>query len=85
MDRLNRNILAKVVTVCKFEYPTKARMAQMKLKAEGIKSWLSDELSDAYIDEMDLGSSPLLGGVKLQVRESDAEKAKAIISGSPEK
>lgn len=69
----------KLVTICNFAYGTdpasEAELARIKLEANGIQCFLAGKnfismywlLSDAE------------GGIKLQVRESDAEKALEIL------
>ena len=60
-------------------YPeaTAAHLARVRLEAEGIDSWLVDEnFASAYPFY-----SPVIGGVKLAVREDDAAAAASFIQG----
>lgn len=66
----------KMVTVAVFLSPYEAGMAKGELEAYGITAFVSDEYT--------IGANPLysnaLGGVKLQVPASYAEKAQRLIS-----
>lgn len=54
-----------------------AHLVKEKLKSEGIESFLLDEHAVA----MDVTYSQVLGGVKLQVKESDVRRAAEILRG----
>lgn len=60
-------------------YPeaTSAHLARAQLDAEGIESWLVDE-NTAAINPL---YSPVIGGVKLAVREEDAAAALSFMQG----
>ena len=65
----------KLITIARFNEPLQAELAKIKLNAEGINCFLAGENF--------VGTYWLLanaeGGVKLQVKETDAEKALEII------
>lgn len=67
----------KLVTIGRFSQPLEAWLAKTKLESEGIECFLMDE----HIVTMNWLYSNAVGGVKLKVREEDAEKAKRILSG----
>ena len=61
----------KLVTIAKYHFPDRAQMAKLTLMSKGIDSFLADEFMSSYL--------PIaIGGIRLQVRESDAERAKEI-------
>lgn len=62
-------------TILTFMYPNEAHMAQGFLESEGIESFLKDEMTV----QVQNFYSNAIGGVKLQVRDGDVEKAKAIL------
>lgn len=68
--------MTNLVTVQIFTLPTEASLAQLRLESNGIACFLKD---DATIGVMNLYSNAL-GGVKLQVEENDAEKAREILT-----
>jgi hypothetical protein len=61
----------KLVTVARFREPVQAHLAQTKLKSEGIWSFTADDQTIS----IDWFYSLALGQVKLQVRESDVQRA----------
>ncbi len=70
-----------LVTLATFGSPQEAHLAMNRLKAAGIRVVLDDEmlLSNAW------HLSNAVGGVKLLVRESDAERASKILANLPSK
>jgi hypothetical protein len=62
-----------LVTVATFAAPWEAQLAQARLETEGIDSRLTDE------NLARLGLSNAIGGVRLQVREEDAELAAQVL------
>ncbi len=64
-------------TVAKFQYSSEAQIIKGRLEAEGIKVFLSDNLT---IDTDPLVSNAI-GGVKLKVLNQDAIKAQHILDG----
>lgn len=68
----------RLITIAGFDEPLQAELAKMKLNTEGIDCFLAGENF--------VGTYWLLanaeGGVKLQVRQTDAEKALRIIERS---
>jgi len=65
---MNENL----VTIAKFHFPDKAQMAKLTLASKGIDSFLADEFMGSYLPI-------LIEGIRLQVRESDAERAEEIL------
>ncbi|GAB5523030.1 MAG: hypothetical protein Roseis2KO_09020 [Roseivirga sp.] len=63
------------ITIAVFSLPQEAYIIRSKLQAMGIEVMLKDELTI----QVDNFLSNALGGVKLQVRESDAKQAKSIL------
>jgi hypothetical protein len=64
----------KLITVGKFSNNVEAQMAVDQLSFEGIQGFIADEhISSVY------NITGVFGGVKLQVRESDAERARKIL------
>jgi hypothetical protein len=61
----------KLITLATFSYPEQAYLVKTMLDAEGIWSMVADEAARTYA----LTSS----GVRLLVRESDAQKAAQVI------
>ena len=60
------------MTIAKYHFPDKAQIAKLTLASKGIDSFLADEFMSSFF--------PIaLGGIRLQVRESDAERAKEIL------
>ena len=66
----------KLVTVARFSHPEEAYLASAKLESEGIQSFVAD----AHTVTADWLVSNAIGGVRLQVRESEAADAKQILS-----
>jgi hypothetical protein len=64
-----------LVTVATFSYPAEAYLASAKLESEGIQSTVADD----YIVTIYWMLSNAIGGVKLQVREEDAETAAEVL------
>jgi len=62
-------------TIKVFEYPHEAQIIKNKLENEGIYVFLKDELTI----QTDNFLSHAIGGVKLQVKSEDIEKAKKIV------
>jgi DNA-directed RNA polymerase subunit RPC12/RpoP len=62
------------VTIARFPYSTEAQIVKGRLEADGIKVFLSDNIT---IDTDPLVSQAI-GGVKLKVLAKDEEKARAI-------
>src|SRR5579863_6354153 len=68
-----------LVTIATFDNPTKASILASKLEAEGIES----EISDAETVAMDPLWAAAVGGVKVLVRQSDAERGRELARPSP--
>jgi len=67
--------LEKFVTVLTFTYPHEAAVIKSRLESEGIICFLQDEFT-AQINPF---YSNAIGGVKLQVGESDLEETLEIL------
>lgn len=65
-----------LATIATFSYPTQAHILRTRLEAEGIETFIADELT---ITGNWLYSNAV-GGVKLQVRESDMARAREILN-----
>lgn len=68
----------KVVIVAEFVYPHEAHIAKGILESEGIESFLKDELTV----QVNNFYSNAIGGVKLQVMETDRDNALRILKES---
>lgn len=68
-----------LVTVATFNYPLEAHLHRAKLESERIDSIVVDE----HMVHANWLYNIAVGGVKLQVRESDAERALAILGEIP--
>lgn len=66
---------SKLVILYRFYNQAEAAAVQGRLESEGIKYWMLDELTV----QMSSHDSPAIGGIRLQVMESDAQKAIAIL------
>lgn len=62
----------KLVTVAVTEQSHQAEMLKNLLSNEGIESFIQDEIIGSFI--------PFAVGIRLQVAETDAEKAKQVLS-----
>ncbi len=65
----------KLITIATFSQAIEAHLCKTKLEAEGIACFIADE----HIVSMNWLYSNAVGGVKLQVKEENAEKALAIL------
>ncbi|MCC7302049.1 MAG: DUF2007 domain-containing protein [Bacteroidia bacterium] len=63
------------ITVASFNAPHDAYIMKAYLESEGIECFLKDELTV----QVNIFYSNAIGGVKLQVREEDVEKAKDVL------
>jgi hypothetical protein len=59
-----------LVTIATFSFPEEAHLSRAKLKSQGIKSYVADELAVIANN---------LRGVRLQVKESDVDEALRIL------
>ena len=66
-----------LVTIKAFDESMQAHLVKSKLESEGIECWLLDDHSVS----VQPWASFALGGVKLQVREADLERANEILKG----
>ena len=67
--------MENLVIVATFTYPTELAVIRGRLESEGIECFLKDE----YTVQAYNFYSNAIGGIKLQVRESDAERAIQIL------
>ena len=66
--------LERYVTVATYVFPWEAQLAKARLESEGIQSVVADEITAG------LYGANAIGGVKLRVREEDAERATTLLS-----
>lgn len=67
-----------LVTILSFTYPYEAHLAKSLLESEGIEVFIKDELT-AHMNNF---YSNAIGGIKLQVRDSDYKSARQILVDS---
>lgn len=67
--------MRNLITIKTFEYPQESYIIKNKLESEGIYVFLKDELTI----QTDNFLSNAIGGVKLQVQESDIENALVLL------
>lgn len=65
----------KLVTVATYTYAVEAYLALAKLKSEGILCFAADD----YVATIVWPCSSKMGGVRIQVRECDAEEARRVL------
>ncbi len=73
------NLSDSLVTIATYNYPLEAHLSKAKLESEGIDSVVADE----HIITTNWLYLVAVGGVKLQVRKSDARKALRILRSIP--
>jgi len=66
--------LERFVTVATYVFPWEAQLAKARLESEGIRSVVADEITAG------LYGANAIGGIKLRVREEDAERATELLS-----
>jgi hypothetical protein len=69
----------KLVTVATFSYAAEAHLSKAKLESAGMRSFVAENFAPNW------GITVGAGGVKLQVKESDAQKATAILKSQKKK
>ena len=69
-----------LVTLASYRDVIEANVVRSRLESEGIPCFLADE----HLVQMNWLYSDAIGGVKLQVVESDVEEAMRILRGNPE-
>ncbi|MFQ5816331.1 MAG: DUF2007 domain-containing protein [Terriglobia bacterium] len=69
----------KLVTIATFQQPIAAHLAKTKLESEKILCFVADE----HMTRMFRFYSPFIGSIKLQVKESDVERALEILGQGP--
>jgi hypothetical protein len=67
-----------LVTIARFSSAIEAHLARTKLESEGIQAFVADEHMIAINPIYDLA----LGGVKLQIKNSDVERARKSLGDS---
>jgi hypothetical protein len=70
----------KLVTVAAFSLPIEAQLARLRLESHGVECRIDDE----NIISINWLYSDAIGGVKLKVRESDAERAREVLESEGE-
>ncbi len=66
--------LERFVTVATYVFPWEAQLAKARLESEGIQSVVADEITAG------LYGANAIGGIRLRVREEDAERATELLS-----
>ena len=69
----------RLVTVAAFSQPIEAHLSKTRLESEGIECFITDE----FIVTNNWLFSNAVGGVKLNVRESDAQRAFEVLQLEP--
>lgn len=67
---------ANTATIARFDSMPEAHIAMGRLEVEGIDAWLADE----HLVQTDWLYSIAVGGIKLQVRAEDAQRAVEILN-----
>ena len=75
VEKAHGHAVEKLVVLAAFDNPMRAEILASRLEAEGIPAFLAD----AEMMSVNPLWSPALGGVKVQVREDDAERALEIM------
>lgn len=73
---INEEGLNQLITIAAFSQPIEAHLVKTRLESEGIECFLANE----HIVTMNWLWSNAVGGVELQVKESDVEKATEILA-----
>lgn len=71
----------RLVTVATFSQPLDSHLIRARLEAEGIPCFVADE----FTVSANWFYSNAIGGVKLQVREADIDRARHIVEGELER
>ena len=66
----------KLVTITTFHFPHEAHLVRTRLESEEIEAFVADEHTARIMPFF----GPAIGWIKLQVRESDEERAKEILA-----
>ena len=69
-----------LVTVARFQHATNAHLYRQRLEIEGIQCFLHDEVASRVVH----AGAALIGGIKLQVRESDVPRLRKLMQIDPE-
>jgi tetratricopeptide (TPR) repeat protein len=82
LDKLRARLAttSELVTIATFSHPLQAHIARSRLEVEGIWAFVADESTVTA----NWFFSNYLGGIRLQVRSEDAQKASEILEGEPE-
>ncbi|WP_299587071.1 DUF2007 domain-containing protein [uncultured Microbulbifer sp.] len=65
-----------LVTIARFSFPYEAQIAKVRLESEGIEAFIADE----HTINMQWLYSDAMGGVRLQVTETDVDEARDILN-----
>jgi hypothetical protein len=68
-----------MITIAQFSKPEEAHLLRMRLEAGGVPAFVLDE----NMVQMDWLYSNAIGGVRLQIAEEDAERAREILEEEP--
>ena len=69
----------KLVTVATFSYAVEAHLSKAKLESAGMRSFVAENFAPNW------GITVGAGGVKLQVKESDAQRTTDILNSQKKK
>ena len=69
----------ELITIANFSQVMEAHLSKMRLESEGIECFIADEFTVAS----NWLFSNAIGGVKLNVKESDVERALAVLQQAP--
>ena len=69
----------ELITIATFSRPMEAHLTKARLETEGVECFITDEFTVAA----NWLFSNAIGGVKLKVKESDAQKAAEILQQEP--
>ena len=70
-----------LVTVAAFIFPVDAYLLKLRLESENIQCFYADEITGAFVNWL---WCLAIGGIKIKVRESDAELVAEILLREPE-
>jgi hypothetical protein len=65
-----------MITIATFSRLQDADLARTRLEAAGIPTDFLSEASDVWV----LGAAPIVGGVRLQVEDADADRARELLA-----
>jgi hypothetical protein len=79
-DRDTEPVSDQLVTIARFDNAAHAHLYRQRLEIEGFQCFIQDEA----VSRLVYPSLAMVGGVKLQVCESDVPRLRELIQGDPE-